>query len=104
MSAELHRLGATVLLKGASSIVRDAEGAQVSASGCCGMARGGSGDILAGILGALLAAPGKRTAAQSALLASELHGIAGERAQAAYGPYGMNAADIIEFLPGVFPR
>ena len=104
MSAELQKLGATVLYKGASSIIRDDKDVFISTTGCCGMARGGSGDILAGILGALLACPGKRTITQNALIASELHGLAGERAQAVYGPYAMNAADILEFLPEVFLR
>jgi len=104
MSAELQKLGATVLYKGASSIIRDERDVFVSTTGCCGMARGGSGDILAGILGALLAAPGRRTVLQNALIASEIHGAAGEYAQAHYGPYSMNAADILEFLPEVFPR
>ena len=75
----------------------------VSASGGCGMARGGSGDILSGIMGALLAERSDRSPAQSAALASELHGLAGERAQARYGTRAMNARDILEFLPEAFP-
>ena len=74
------------------------------------MARGGSGDVLTGILGALLAyAPAKRpvwhvTTAFTAATACELHGQAGELAQQKYGSYAMNSADIIEFLPEVFKR
>ena len=75
----------------------------VSASGGCGMARGGSGDILSGIMGALLAERSDRSPAQSAALASELHGLAGERAQACSGTRAMNARDILEFLPEAFP-
>ena len=75
----------------------------VSASGGCGMARGGSGDILSGIMGALLAERSDRSPAQSAALASELHGLAGERAQTRYGTRAMNARDILEFLPEAFP-
>ena len=74
-----------------------------SASGGCGMARGGSGDILSGIMGALLAERSDRSPAQGAALASELHGLAGERAQARYGTRAMNARDILEFLPEAFP-
>lgn len=100
----LNALGATVLLKGASSvIIGDGEPA-VSASGCCGMARGGSGDILSGILGALLADTSSRTPAVSAVCASEIHGLAGERAQRKYGSRAMNSKDILEFLPEVFPE
>lgn len=100
----LCALGATALLKGAACVACGAEARYVSASGCCGMARGGSGDILAGILGALIAEPSNRTPALSAALASELHGLAGELAQKKYGDRAMNARDILEFLPEVFPR
>ena len=68
------------------------------------MARGGSGDVYAGVLGALLAERSARTAAQSAAAACELHGVAGELAQAKYGSRAMNAADLIEFLPEAFKR
>lgn len=100
----LAGLGAAVLLKGASTVIVGGDEAYVSASGCSGMARGGSGDILTGILGAFLAEPSDRTPALSAALASEVHGLAGERAQARYGSRGMNARDILEFLPEVLPR
>jgi len=100
----LTALGATVLLKGAATVIAGPGETYVSASGCCGMARGGSGDILTGMLGALLADRSGRTPALDAALASELHGLAGERAQAKYGSRGMNARDIIEYLPEVLPR
>ena len=99
---ELSSLGATAVLKGASRVIAGRSEIYVSASGAGGMARGGSGDVYAGLLGALLAEKSGRTPAQSAAAACELHGLAGARAQAKYGPRGMNAADIIEFLPEVF--
>lgn len=99
----LQGWSATVLYKGASCVITDGKDTFVSASGCCGMARGGSGDILTGIIGALLAEKTDRSPAQSAALASELHGLAGELAQKKYGQYAMNARDMIEFLPEVFP-
>lgn len=68
------------------------------------MARGGSGDILSGIMGALLAERGAHDAALTAVLASEIHGLAGELAQEKYGNRGMNAMDILEFLPEVLPK
>ena len=68
------------------------------------MARGGSGDILTGILGALAAHKSGRTPMQNAAAACEIHGLAGELAQQKYGSYAMNAADILEFLPEVFKR
>jgi len=99
---ELARTGAAVILKGASRVICASGQACISASGGCGMARGGSGDILTGILGALLAEKSPRTPLESAAAACEIHGLAGEAAQRRYGPRAMNAADIIEFLPEVF--
>ena len=98
----LHGLGATVLFKGAACVIAGENEVFVSSSGCCGMARGGSGDILAGIMGALLAERSERSPALSAALASELHGRAGELAMAKYGSRAMNARDILEFLPEAF--
>ena len=67
------------------------------------MARGGSGDILTGILGALLAGQPDNPFRMAAC-ASEIHGLAGELAQRRYGARAMNAADILEFLPEVFRK
>ncbi len=100
----LAGLGAAAVLKGASRVIAGEEEVFVSASGAPGMARGGSGDVYSGVLGALLAEQSSRTVAQSAAAACELHGLAGELAQAKYGPRGMNSADLIEFLPEVFRR
>lgn len=103
-AAALCELGASVLLKGAASVIRAPEcpTACISASGCQGMARGGSGDVLTGILGALLADRRGVNPAHAAAFASEIHGLAGELAQRRYGARSMNAADILEFLPEVF--
>lgn len=100
----LNQLGASALYKGASCVISDGDQVYVSQSGCCGMARGGSGDILCGIMGAMLAERSTRAPSLTAALASEIHGLAGELAQAKYGSRAMNARDIIEFLPEVFPR
>lgn len=97
----LNKLGPTALYKGASCIVTDGEMTFVSRSGCCGMARGGSGDILCGIMGALLAEKPRGNTAFTVARASEIHGLAGELAQQKYGSRSMNALDIVEFLPEV---
>lgn len=97
-----------VLYKGASCVICEHHanwyGTYISRSGCCGMARGGSGDILAGIMGALLAEKPKLWTSFTVARASEIHGLAGELAQQKYGCRGMNAMDIIEFLPEVLPK
>lgn len=103
-SASLARLGASIVLKGASRVIRDNDQCLISVTGSCGMARGGSGDILTGILGALLAENSDRTPAQSAVCACELHGVAGALAAEQFGDRSMNAADILDFLPEAFKR
>ena len=100
-----------VLLKGATCVIPDKDRVYLSASGCCGMARGGSGDILAGIIGALLAERAAGTGslsgdaiAKCAAVGSEIHGLAGELAQKRYGARGMCSQDIVEALPEVWKR
>lgn len=107
---ELAALGATVVLKGASRIIVGRNDVYISAAGGCGMARGGSGDVFSGVLGAIIAAhPVKREAYFAVLpmlaaVACEIHGLAGEIAQAQYGAFAMNAADVVAALPEVFKR
>ena len=106
----LADMGATAVLKGASRVIASEKHCFISISGGCGMARGGSGDVLTGILGALLASyrafsPNSGTMIPfTAAAACEIHGQAGELAQEKYGSYAMNSADIIEFLPEVFKQ
>lgn len=92
----LHSLNAVALLKGASTVIRSNQ-TFISASGSPGMAAGGSGDVLAGLIGALLAAGvSPDTAAWSA---SEIHGRCGELAERHVNPVSMTAGDLIEYLP-----
>ena len=105
---ELAGLGAAIVFKGASRVIAGKKITLFSASGASGMARGGSGDIYTGILGAVIAASGAKEPAYAAMLpmlaaaAAEIHGLAGELAQKKYGAHAVNSADIIEFLPEVF--
>ncbi|MBO4884040.1 MAG: NAD(P)H-hydrate dehydratase, partial [Clostridia bacterium] len=88
--------GAVALLKGASSVVCG-KNIHVSASGCGGMATGGSGDVLSGMIGGLLAqGVDPETAAWAG---SQLHGLAGETAARHLTETAMTAADIIGFWP-----
>lgn len=92
-----ERLGASVLLKGAPSLVAGPDGPlRVAAEAGPGVASGGSGDVLAGAAGALLAAgraPGE--AAEAALL---LTALAARRSPA---PEGHLASDVPDRLPSV---
>ena len=100
----LNGLGCQALLKGATTVIPVAGQPWLSASGSAGMAKGGSGDVLTGLAGALMAqyaaAPlaGARLALCAAF-ASEIHGRAGEIAEAKVGVRGMCAEDLIDALP-----
>ncbi len=90
-----ERYAAVAVLKGASTVVAAPDGRlAVSTRGHPGMATGGTGDVLAGLLGALLADgdPFERACA-----GVYLHGRAGERAAADRG-VGLVAGDVVEAL------
>jgi len=94
------RTGAIVCLKGAGTVVADAEHATVNRTGNPGMATAGSGDVLAGILVAYLArAGGDFTPFDAAALAVHVHGVAGDLAAARLGERAVVASDLIACLP-----
>jgi ADP-dependent NAD(P)H-hydrate dehydratase / NAD(P)H-hydrate epimerase len=91
-----RELNAHVVLKGAGSVIVARDGHWfINASGNPGMASAGMGDVLAGILGALLA---QRYSGETALvLGVHLHGAAGDAlVQAGSGPVGLAAGELIE--------
>lgn len=92
---------AVVLLKGMSTIIAAPDGrCFVNPTGNPGLARGGSGDALAGILAALLACG--LEAAEAAACAAWLHGAAADRAAAQWGEYGMLPQDLFPALGTLF--
>ena len=92
---------AVVLLKGMSTIIAAPDGrCFVNPTGNPGLARGGSGDALAGILAALLACG--LEAADAAACAAWLHGAAADRAAAQRGEYGMLPQDLFPALGTLF--
>lgn len=92
---------AVVLLKGMRTIIAAPDGrCFVNPTGNPGLARGGSGDALAGILAALLACG--LEAADAAACAAWLHGAAADRAAAQRGEYGMLPQDLFPALGALF--
>jgi len=86
-----------VVLKGQRTLVCRPDGvAAVNPTGNPGMATGGTGDVLAGIIGALLARHEPWTAATAGVY---LHGLAGDRAAATAGPESLLAGDVASALP-----
>ena len=72
----------------------------ISSSGTVGMAKGGSGDVLTGIVGSLLAQGYSPT--DAAWMASEIHGLAGEAAARRLGTIAMTPMDTVDSLSEVF--
>jgi NAD(P)H-hydrate epimerase len=90
--------GCVVVLKGQRSVVADPDGrAAVNPTGNPGLATGGTGDVLTGVVGALLARGASAWSAASA--AVYLHGLAGDLAARRLGQEGMIAGDVAEALP-----
>jgi NAD(P)H-hydrate epimerase len=87
----------TIVLKGHRTIVATPDGdCFYNLSGNAGMAKGGSGDVLTGLLTGLLAQG--YTAQQAALLGVYLHGLSGDAAAQQLGQEAMNAKDLILHL------
>ncbi len=87
----LRELGGAVILKGASSVIAG-DDLTLRTAGCSGLAKGGSGDVLSGIVGALLAQG--YDAEDAAWMGAVVHGRAGELAAADKGEMGMTALDV----------
>ncbi|MEQ8473939.1 MAG: NAD(P)H-hydrate dehydratase [Marinoscillum sp.] len=91
-----HQLN--MVLKGAYSAVCNVKGeVYFNPSGNPGMATGGSGDVLTGIVGALIAQ--KISPGEALKTAVFLHGLSGDLAAEQKGHIGLIASDLIEFLP-----
>jgi NAD(P)H-hydrate epimerase len=92
------RGGCVALLKGQGSLVAEAQGrTAVNPTGNPGLATGGSGDVLAGVVGALLARGASAWVAATAAVYA--HGLAGDLAAARLGQEGLIAGDVAEALP-----
>ncbi len=93
-----RRWNAVVVLKGAPTVTASPDGrATVNPTGNPGLATAGTGDVLAGAIGALLSQG--LDAYDAARLGAFVHGLAGDRARAARGTLGLAARDVLEALP-----
>jgi NAD(P)H-hydrate epimerase len=94
------RSGVVVVLKGHRTLITDGRRRARNTTGNPGMARGGSGDVLTGLIAAL-ACQGMAVY-EAARLGVYLHGLAGDLAAAELGQVSMIASDLVRFLPPAF--
>lgn len=106
-----HRLasgtGAICVLKDHNTVVSDGgERIYVNSTGNSGMATGGSGDVLAGIIAGIAVQKrhGPNSPLNDAALSVYLHGLCGDIAAAELGEYSLMASDLIDCLPKAIKR
>jgi NAD(P)H-hydrate epimerase len=101
-----ERFGAVAALKGAGTLVSDGMKIYENGTGNPGMASGGMGDVLtgivAGLMGQVRAASPAEACFRAAAAGVHLHGRAGDRAARELGPVGFAASDLADRLPAVF--
>jgi ADP-dependent NAD(P)H-hydrate dehydratase len=103
LAVETARSSKTIIvLKGAGTLVTDGRRLYVNRTGNPGMATGGSGDVLTGLIAALLAQRLEPFAA--AQLGVHLHGLAGDLARDDLGEDGLIATDLLDYLPKAIVR
>lgn len=94
--------GVIVLLKGQGTIITDGDRVAINRTGNPGMATGGSGDVLTGLIAALLAQGMKPF--EAAQLGAHLHGLAGDLAAAELSQPGLIASDLPRYLAAAWRR
>ena len=91
-----HRFGGVTILKGAGTLVCDGTQVYVCLAGNSGMASGGMGDVLTGVIVSLLAQG--YSLADAALIGVQLHSQAADEAVKIAGKIGLLASDLVPFI------
>jgi len=91
-------LNAVLLVKGAVDIISDGKRVKLNSTGNAGMSVGGTGDVLSGIVGALLAQ--KADAFEAAVAGAFVNGAAGDFVASEVGNH-MVASDLLDWIPAV---
>ncbi len=89
-----------VVLKGQHTVVTDGQRLYLNATGNSGMATGGCGDVLTGIITSLIGQGMELM--EAAVLGVHVHGLAGDLAAQQYSERGMIASDLVTCLPGAW--
>ncbi|MCA9116706.1 MAG: NAD(P)H-hydrate dehydratase [Planctomycetaceae bacterium] len=94
------RYPVTLLLKGPATVVTDQQSQYINDTGNSGMGTGGCGDVLTGLIAALVGQ--HMSPFEAAAFGAWLHGTAGDRAAAALSRQGLIASDLARFLPAAW--
>ncbi len=89
-------------LKGHGTVVTDGQRVYVNTTGNPGMAKGGSGDVLTGLIASLVAQG--MPALEATQLGVHLHGLAGDIAAGSLGEHAMLPTDLLDALPAAFKK
>lgn len=98
-----EKTGCTLVLKGSETVITNSKDTQTSQGNNPALATGGSGDVLAGLIGGLLTqyAPDKISVFECAKLAVEIHVKAADRWREDHGSGGLIIDELIEYIPSV---
>lgn len=95
-----RKFGVTLVLKGKDTVVTDGVRTRINPTGNSGMAKGGSGDVLSGIISSLMAQG--VDSFESSCIGVYIHGLAGDLASKHLSKTAMLPRDIINYLPQAF--
>jgi NAD(P)H-hydrate epimerase len=95
-------LGVVVVLKGHRTLITDGERRTFNATGNPGLATGGTGDVLTGVITALVCQG--LSPYEAAQLGAHVHGLAGDLAASQLGMVSLVARDLMTYLPEAFQR
>jgi NAD(P)H-hydrate epimerase len=92
--------GAVVVLKGPHTVISSPDGREgISVWDVPGLSQGGTGDVLSGVIGALMSQ--RYEVFEAACLGVFLHGWAGEKLASEKGPFGYLASEVANKIPEV---
>jgi NAD(P)H-hydrate epimerase len=98
-----QQFGVTLVLKGFQTLIASPDGqVEVNPTGNPGMAKGGTGDVLTGLVAGLLAQFPSQPVGEVATAAVYLHGLAGDLAAEEQGQQSMLAGDLLEKIPQAY--
>lgn len=97
-----QRYRVVLVLKGAGTVITDGQRITINQTGNPGMATGGTGDVLTGLITSLIAQGANPF--DAACLGCHLHGLAGDLAAEQLSPPGLIASDLPRFLPQAWKR